>query len=360
MKKLSLNVKAAFSLRFALLTFTLIIFAPQAASASDEDYSQKILGHYKWEKVEGKSSISGVYTYQKEGNFVVEGVYSMNGQQKPIKLSGVWEIKEETLLSTVKKTNVPELLPAGTVTKEMILEIEEAGFQYLCDESGELDCRIRVFKSGKGSYESEFERTKKLAKGGDKEAQYKLGKRYSRGVYVPKNFKEAVKWYHKSAEQGDANAQADLGEMYNFGWGVTRDKKKALELYRKSAEKGNAKGQYYIAAQYTNGQNFKEALKWFRKAAEQGPSTNKTVQPSKFIAKAQSMLGSCYKHGLGVAKNPIESYAWYSVAIANGDILSTESIKEIELSPEQLIEAKALCTAIQKRIETRILKEKKK
>ena len=68
------------------------------------------------------------------------------------------------------------------------------------------------------------------------------------------------------------------------------------------------------------------------------------------------MLGNCYKHGLGVAKNPIESYAWYTLAIANGDALTTESIKEIELSPEQLIEAQALSTAIQKRTVMRVLK----
>ena len=306
---------------------------------------------------EGDNSVTGVYTYQRDGKLIAEGMYSMNGRQIPIKLSGGWEIKDRTLVSTIKETNVPEMLPVGTVTKDRILEIEEAGFRYYNDDSVELEIRTRVFKSGSNTYESEFERTEKLAKEGDKEAQYKLGVRYSRGVYVSKDFKEAVKWYRMSAEQGDANAQADLGEMYNFGWGVPRDKKKALELYRKSAEQGNAKGQYYFANQYHNGQNFKEALKWYRKAAEQGPSANKAgVQPSKFISKAQAMLGNCYKHGLGVAKNPIESYAWYTVAIANGDVLTTESIKEIELSPEQLIEAQALSTAIQKRTVMRVLK----
>ena len=306
---------------------------------------------------EGDNSVTGVYTYQRDGKLIAEGMYSMNGRQIPIKLSGGWEIKDRTLVSTIKETNVPEMLPVGTVTKDRILEIEEAGFRYYNDDSVELEIRTRVFKSGSNTYESEFERTEKLAKEGDKEAQYKLGVRYSRGVYVSKDFKEAVKWYRMSAEQGDANAQADLGEMYNFGWGVPRDKKKALELYRKSAEQGNAKGQYYFANQYHNGQNFKEALKWYRKAAEQGPSANKAgVQPSKFISKAQAMLGNCYKHGLGVAKNPIESYAWYTVAIANGDALTTESIKEIELSPEQLIEAQALSTAIQKRTVMRVLK----
>lgn len=354
-------MKTARSLRFALLAFTLIIFALQAESESftpsDTYYSQEILGHWKWEMIEGDNSVTGVYTYQRDGKLIAEGMYSMNGRQIPIKLSGGWEIKDGTLVSTIKETNVPEMLPVGTVTKDNILEIEEAGFQYYSDDHGELGIRTRVFKSGSNTYESEFERTEKLAKEGDKEAQYKLGVRYCRGVYLSKDFKEAVKWYRMSAEQGDANAQADLGEMYNFGWGIPRDKKKALELYRKSAEQGNAKGQYYFANQYHNGQNFKEALKWYRKAAEQGPSANKAgVQPSKFISKAQAMLGNCYKHGLGVAKNPIEGYAWYTVAIANGDALSTESIKEIELSPEQLIEAQALSAAIQKRTVMKVLK----
>ena len=203
-------MKTARSLRFALLAFTLIIFAPQAESEiftpSDTYYSQKILGHWKWEMTEGDNSVTGVYTYQRDGKLIAEGMYSMNGRQIPIKLSGGWEIKDRTLVSTIKETNVPEMLPVGTVTKDRILEIEEAGFRYYNDDSVELEIRTRVFKSGSNTYESEFERTEKLAKEGDKEAQYKLGVRYSRGVYVSKDFKEAVKWYRMSAEQGDANA----------------------------------------------------------------------------------------------------------------------------------------------------------
>ena len=63
------------------------------------------------------------------------------------------------------------------------------------------------------------------------------------------------------------------------------------------------------------------------------------------------MVGVCYANGLGVAKNPIEGYAWYNIAIANGNKDAKEWIKEIELSPEQLIEAQSLSTEIFKRIE---------
>ena len=97
---------------------------------------------------EGDNSVTGVYTYQRDGKLIAEGMYSMNGRQIPIKLSGGWEIKDRTLVSTIKETNVPEMLPVGTVTKDRILEIEEAGFRYYNDDSVELEIRTRVFKSG--------------------------------------------------------------------------------------------------------------------------------------------------------------------------------------------------------------------
>ena len=144
------------------------------------------------------------------------------------------------------------------------------------------------------------------AKLGDAIAQYNLGLMYEQGKGVPQDYKEAVKWYRKSAEQGDADAQCNLGYMYDQGFGVPKD--------------------------------YKEAVKWYRLAAEQGH------------ADAQSMVGVCYADGLGVAKNPIEGYAWYNIAIANGNEDAKEWIKEIELSPEQLIEAQSLSTEIYKRI----------
>ena len=63
----------------------------------------------------------------------------------------------------------------------------------------------------------------KLAKKGHVEAQYNLGVMYEHGRGVPKNHKEAVKWYRLSAEQGDASAQFNLGILYAKGEGVPQD-----------------------------------------------------------------------------------------------------------------------------------------
>ena len=45
----------------------------------------------------------------------------------------------------------------------------------------------------------------------------------------------------KAAEQGYAQAQFDLGHCYFYGWGVAEDKAEAVKWYRKAAEQGHEK-----------------------------------------------------------------------------------------------------------------------
>ena len=62
---------------------------------------------------------------------------------------------------------------------------------------------------------------------------------------------------------------------------------------------------------YRNGygvsQDYAEAVKWYRKSAEQG------------YASGQSNLGHMYENGLGVTKNLTEARKWYEKAAAQGD-----------------------------------------
>ena len=154
---------------------------------------------------------------------------------------------------------------------------------------------------------TEFDRIKRLAKGGDKSAQDNLGVMYSIGDGVPQDYKEAVKWFTKAAEQGDADAQKNLGVMYDTGEGVPQD--------------------------------YKEAVKWYTKAAEQGD------------ADAQNNLGVMFDNGEGVPKDLVQAYAWYNVANAYGQEKAKECRDKIELTPRQLAEAQSLSTEIYKRIE---------
>ena len=62
---------------------------------------------------------------------------------------------------------------------------------------------------------------------------------------------------------------------------------------------------------YANGQgvaqDYKQALAWFQKAANQGD------------AKAQNNLGFMYQNGFGVAQNYQQAKAWYQKVLAQPD-----------------------------------------
>ena len=69
-------------------------------------------------------------------------------------------------------------------------------------------------------------------------------------------------------------SQLSLGDMYSQGQGVGQDYEEALLWYRMAAEQGNAAAMINIVRLYAEGHlgpdDSGEAVKWCRKAAEQG------------------------------------------------------------------------------------------
>ena len=77
--------------------------------------------------------------------------------------------------------------------------------------------------------------------------------------------------------EGDltASEMAAIAEDYYYGRnGKTKDYAEAVKWFRKSAEQGNVDAQYNLGRMYNNGEGVKqdcfEAIKWFRKSAEKG------------------------------------------------------------------------------------------
>ena len=62
--------------------------------------------------------------------------------------------------------------------------------------------------------------------------------------------------------------------MYQNGHGVTQDYKEAGKWYTKAAEQGHAQAQCNLGWMYQNGhgvtQDYQKAYEWYTKAAEQG------------------------------------------------------------------------------------------
>jgi TPR repeat protein len=99
--------------------------------------------------------------------------------------------------------------------------------------------------------------------------------------------------------------------MYYVGKGVVQDYKQAVKWCAKAAEQGNAKAQGSLGAMYYLGEgvvrDYKQAVKWLTKAAEQGNAT------------AQLHLGICYSRGKGVVQDYIEAVKWCAKAVEQGN-----------------------------------------
>lgn len=71
-------------------------------------------------------------------------------------------------------------------------------------------------------------------------AQHTIAICFEKGIGLPIDDKEAVRFYHLAAYQGFAYAQYALGKRYEKGRGVEHDLHKAIHFYYLASEKGNS------------------------------------------------------------------------------------------------------------------------
>src|SRR5262249_44510959 len=143
------------------------------------------------------------------------------------------------------------------------------------------------------------------------------------------DYAEAVKWYHKAAELQHAEAMFSLGWMYANGRGVAKDDKEAVKWYRQAADKGHSAAMYNLARKYENGEGVEqdraEALRWYRNAAALGDGdASKAVErlePKKVDAAQVARWyarGDNYYYGKGVKQDYTEAVKWYRRAAEQG------------------------------------------
>jgi TPR repeat protein len=92
---------------------------------------------------------------------------------------------------------------------------------------------------------------------------------------------------------------------------LAQDYAEAVKWYRRAAEQGNTDAQMRLGVMYEDGrgglpQDDAEAAKWYRKAAEQGN------------VDAQATLGFRYERGQGVSQDYVLADMWLSLAAAKG------------------------------------------
>ena len=89
-------------------------------------------------------------------------------------------------------------------------------------------------------------------------------------------------------------------------------------------------------------QDYKQAVKWYQKAAEQG------------YADAQCNLGIMYYEGDGVPQNYKKAYVWFNLAASQGDADATkfrDGLASAFMTPQQIASAQELSAELQAEIE---------
>jgi TPR repeat protein len=105
---------------------------------------------------------------------------------------------------------------------------------------------------------------------------------------------------------------------------IEMDHDEAVKWYRKAAEQGDANAQFILGARFMQGQGAKdsvEAVKWWREAAEQGNASTQFV-----IHEAPSEVE-------GVAKDPVEAVKWYRKAAEQGHTYAREQVERLTGRP---------------------------
>ena len=149
----------------------------------------------------------------------------------------------------------------------------------------------------------------------------------------------------RSGQPGSAEAQVSLAVMFENGQGVLRDYKKALMWYRKAADQGHFGAQNNLGLMYAAGAAYRRIrgkrwsgtprprIKASRRRRTISPKSTPAVSSarrttprrSNGIARrrardraAHTDLGSMYENGLGVPKNLAVAYTYFTIAAVGG------------------------------------------
>ena len=144
-----------------------------------------------------------------------------------------------------------------------------------------------------------------LAQRGERKAQYIVGESYYWGTGVAQDRTIAVSWYRKAADAGLPEAKFNLAYALKKGIGVAPNPARFEPLLLAAATAGYDKAQHDYSVILRERKQFKPALKWALRAANQG------------LVAAQVNAGHLYRLGYGVKASDEEALYWLAIASAN-------------------------------------------
>ena len=140
---------------------------------------------------------------------------------------------------------------------------------------------------------------------GNLSAALSLGAMYYSGVFIPRDFRKAVKYYEQATASDDLGTQnwawTNLGYCHYYGRDIPVDDEKAFNCYMRAAVRRNANALYKIGDMYRYGRYVAKdeqmALLFYEQALHE-VYENHVVYPD--IAKR---IGECALYGIGMEKD---------------------------------------------------------
>jgi localization factor PodJL len=163
----------------------------------------------------------------------------------------------------------------------------------------------------------------------------------------------------RSAHAGEAAAQFALAARYASGDGVEQDWAEAFKWFKLAAEQGMPTAQHNLAVMYERSrgtdQDLEQAAAWYEKAAEQGyppsqfnlavayargwgvqPDATKAVtwfeRAAERIPQANLALAEIFENGVGVGRDLMRARSYYQLAATAGDQRAAAKLRQ--LTPE--------------------------
>lgn len=169
----------------------------------------------------------------------------------------------------------------------------------------------------------ELENLLNLAELGDSEALSRLGEYYldnSNELNYVEYYEKAIEYFKKSASLGNSNGLYNLGLCYENGIGTKKDFNRALAYFLEAAnniQSDYPKIQNKIASCYANRGEFKQAIEWYTKGAE-----NRDID-------SLNALGYIYLNGCGVKKNIEKAIQYLIQSVSQEDPYSMNLLGSI-------------------------------
>ena len=161
----------------------------------------------------------------------------------------------------------------------------------------------------------------RLAVAGNADAECDLALKYEHGIDVPKDYREARRWFVEGASKHNSCAINSLAGIYARGLGVGADPTLALSYYNAAASLGYPPAYDNLGRMYQYGvgvqPNDRVAFQWDLKAANAGEEP------------AYDSVASYYSSGEGGVVDRFLAEKWFALAAKTGDVYAVESLADV-------------------------------